>query len=72
MILEIVSHWIQMYRYSYMQLSFTCSAALVGKSHKAVASEKPWILRFYYVVPYSLFFVCLFNETWIFSNYMLY
>ena len=47
-------------------------ATLVGKSHKAIEKERPWILRFYYVVPYSLFFVCLLNETWIFSNYMLY
>ncbi|KAK8800963.1 hypothetical protein WA538_003984 [Blastocystis sp. DL] len=61
MILEIVSHWIQMY-----------SASLVGKSHKAVDKERPFILRFYYVVPYSLFFVCLFNEFYLFSNYTLY
>lgn len=61
LILEITSHWIQMY-----------AATLVGKSHKAIEKERPWILRFYYVVPYSLFFVCLLNETWIFSNYMLY
>ena len=44
----------------------------MGKSHKAIDKERPWILRFYYVVPYSLFVVCLLNETWIFSNYMLY
>lgn len=44
----------------------------MGKSHKAIDEERPWILRFYYVVPYSLFVVCLLNETWIFSNYMLY
>ncbi|KNB46688.1 hypothetical protein JH06_0781 [Blastocystis sp. subtype 4] len=61
LILEITSHWIQMY-----------SAALVGKSHKALDSERPFILRFYYVVPYSLFFVCLLNETYIVSSYVLY
>ncbi|KAK8827648.1 hypothetical protein WA577_007195 [Blastocystis sp. JDR] len=61
LILELVSHWIQMF-----------SATLVGKSHKAIDSERPWILRFYYVVPYSLFFVCLFNEVWLVSTYMLY
>ena len=45
---------------------------MCGKSHKAIAEEKPYILRLYYVVPYSLFFVCLLNEFYIFSNYMLY
>lgn len=44
----------------------------MGKSHKAIDSKRPWILRFYYVVPYSLFFVCLFNEVWLVSTYMLY
>ena len=71
LILEITSHWIQMYR-RVLVLSIIYSAALVGKSHKALDSERPFILRFYYVVPYSLFFVCLLNETYIVSSYVLY
>lgn len=45
---------------------------MCGKSHKAITEEKPFILRLYYVIPYSLFTVCLFNEFHIFSPYILY
>lgn len=52
MILDIGSHWVQMYS----------SLAIGSESHKNVANEHP-LLRFYYTFPYALFFVCLFNET---------
>jgi CDP-diacylglycerol--inositol 3-phosphatidyltransferase len=54
MILDVVSHWVQMYS----------SLAAGSSSHKSLADE--WaLLRFYYTFPYALFFVCLFNETFL-------
>lgn len=53
MILDIVSHWVQMY-----------SSLRIGTdSHKNISEKEHPLLRFYYMFPYALFWVCLFNET---------
>lgn len=51
LMLDIVSHWAQMYS----------SLAVGASSHKSLADE-PALLKFYYTYPKALFFVCLLNE----------
>jgi CDP-diacylglycerol--inositol 3-phosphatidyltransferase len=60
MVLDIVSHWAQMYS----------SMAIGAQSHKNLQDE-PALLKFYYTFPYALFTVCLLNEACLLSMFML-
>lgn len=61
MILDVVSHWFQMY-----------ATLLVGQgSHKTKAGGGNRILEFYYSFPFALFFMCMGNEGFLFALYGL-
>ena len=59
MILDVGSHWCQMY----------ATLLLGGNSHKSSVGNP--ILRFYYSFPYALFLICVFNEACLLALYLL-
>jgi hypothetical protein len=52
------------------RLSCRSSLKYGSASHKNTGDET-WLLRFYYSFPYALFFVCLFNETFLAMLYLI-